>query len=102
MIVNGKRLTFCRANKPNDYFYFNLKIPDSQQFKNILYSWAVLGMELVLSFLILMIMQLWQLSSRDQSAGFFEAHFPVMCMSIVTNVLNFILSYSMDLLSSKL
>lgn len=50
------------ANKPNDVFWYNMKITDEERSKNIRYSWAVLVMLLIISLASLIGIQLWSIS----------------------------------------
>ena len=60
MVINGQSLSFTRAKRPDDYFYQNMKVTDTDRYKRIAYSWAILVMELILSFFTLMFIQEWE------------------------------------------
>ena len=78
-----------------------------ERYKNIAYSWAILGMELILSFLALMFIQEWENNLRNNAYSNsikdkIKQYAPIAIAAIVTNIINFILGFSMDVLATKL
>jgi hypothetical protein len=102
--ISNQPISVREASKPNDIFWYNLKIPDSERNSNILYSWGVLIMLLVLCFAALLGIQFWKMALNAKGFGqTFKAKVISLAlssfMSLITTIINIILSFSMDLLS---
>jgi len=81
-----------------------MKVSDSARRKNIVYSWGVLSMLLVLSFAALMGLQFWKLGNATVKVGptllaRIKAFSISASMSLLTTLINYILSTTMELLS---
>ena len=97
--MNNKSLRISLANKPEDIYWYNMKVTDSERSKNIFYSYAILFMLLVLSFASLIGVQYWQShtelpTNSEKMADKIKINLFSVAMAILTNVINFILSYS--------
>ena len=102
--ISNQSLKISHASKPNDVYWYNMKISDSVRRKKILYSWGVLSMLLVLSFAALMLLQYWKLSAASAKVGYsLSARIKALALSgsmaILTTLINYILSTTMELLS---
>lgn len=81
-----------------------MKITDSTRTKNIMYSWGVLSMLLILSFTALIALQYGKLAVSSLKTGVsliskLKAMALSGSMALLTTLINFILSSSMELLS---
>ena len=102
--MNGKSLRISLTNKPEDIYWYNMKVSDSERRKYIFYSNAILFMLLVLSFASLIGLQYWQSHTElpvnsEALIDKIKSNLFSVAMAILTNVINFILSYSMELLA---
>ena len=81
-----------------------MKVKDDRRQTNIIYSWAVLFMLLVISFASLFGIQLWENAQQRivVGTGFKQKAISYLILAIqsfLTFVINQILSFAMDLLS---
>jgi len=58
--LNDQSLKISRTNKPEDIYWYNMKVSDTERKKNIFYSYAILFMLLILSFASLVGLQYLQ------------------------------------------
>lgn len=102
--MNGESLRISPTTKPEDIYWYNMKVSDSERSKNIFYSCAILFMLLVLSFASLIGLQYWQSHTElpvnsEALVDKIKSNLFSVAMAILTNVINFILSYSIELLA---
>ena len=81
-----------------------MKVTDAQRAKNVFYSYAVLLMLLILSFAALLGLQFWNMAEEEKQVGpelssKLMSYVITGSMAILTNVINYILSYSIEVLS---
>ena len=102
--VCGSPLKITKTNQPSDIFWYNMKISDSQRSKNVFYSYCILFMLLVISFALLMGLQFWEIAQSKVHVGTsltakLFSYAITGLMSVLTNVINYILSYSIEKLA---
>ena len=78
-----------------------MKISDAQRKKDIFYSYCILVMMLVISFAMLMGLQFWEQARAKAKVAHtlvakLEGYGITALMSIITNIINIILSYSIE------
>lgn len=101
--ICGQPLRISRTNMPSDIFWYNMKISDSQRSKNIFYSYAILFMLLLISLAALIGLSFWSVTLNQGAKGHsfiakIKGYAITALMSILTNIINYILSYSISLL----
>lgn len=102
--MGGKSLRISLTNKPEDIYWYNMKVTDAERSKFRFYSNVVLFLLLVVSFASLIGLQYLQghtelpVNSKALIDQIKSRLFSV-AMAILTNVINFILSYSMEILA---
>ena len=102
--MNGKSLRISLTNKPEDIYWYNMKVSDAERRRYYFYSYAILFMLLVLSFASLIGLQYWQIHTElpvnsKALIDKIKSNLFSVAMAILTNVINFILSYSIELLA---
>lgn len=102
--ICGTDIKISKTNQPPDIYWYNMKVTDSERSMNIFYSYAILFMLLVLSFVGLIGLQFWQVAEENKQAGTsmtdkLKGYLVTGSMAILTNVINFVLSTSIELLS---
>lgn len=90
--INKKPLVIHEASNPNDIYWYNMKVSDQERRKNVIYSSIVLLMLLVVSFGALLGMEYLRTGQSNLLI--------VAIMATLMNVINFFLSYSIDILST--
>ena len=102
--LNNINLKISNINKPEDIYWYNMKVSDSDRSRYIFYSSSILFMLLILSFGSLVGLQYWQSHTQlpvnsTKPLDKLKSSLFSMGMAILTNIINFILSYSIQLLA---
>jgi hypothetical protein len=101
-MIGGKPIKISEANRPNDVYWFNMKVSDGERNKNIFYSWAVLDMLLILSLAALVGIEFWQTSLQKASGVLISPAVSYLLsgvQSLLIFIINQILYFTMNLLS---
>lgn len=102
--ICGSNIKISKTSQPGDVYWYNMKISDSERRKNVFYSYAILFMMLILSFAALMGLQFWEISEHktkygDSLSDKLKSYLVTGSMAILTNIINFILGSSIEILS---
>jgi hypothetical protein len=85
------------AAKPGDIYWYNMKISDAQRTKNVIYSYIVLAMILIITFASLLGIEFWRYSVYTSNSG--GGTWILGLMGLISFLINSVLGWAIYLLS---
>jgi hypothetical protein len=78
-----------------------MKVKNSERNRNILYSWVILMMFLIFSLAVIVGVKYWglRMETRIANKGLFLNSAVTGVMAVIINIINYLLSYSIEILS---
>ena len=105
MMIAGNTIKITPANRPQEIYWNNLKVSDDERKVNLFHSYSILFLLLFVSFALLLLMEIWQISKNtdnhnDTFANKLLGLLVSMSMSITIHFINYVLGYSIERLSN--
>lgn len=105
MVIAGNTIKITPANRPQEIYWNNLKVSDDERKVNLFHSYSILFLLLFVSFALLLLTEIWQISKNtdnhsDTFANKLLGIIVSLSMSITIHFINYVLGYSIERLSN--